>query len=331
MTVPQKNTLIAVVTCKQYANRARACHSTWVPLARDAGYDVEFFDGERLGVPDDYLSLPLKTKAICGWALKYGYKHMIKCDDDVYIHVKNLKTVTHDYAGTRIPANDAGSSRLNIPAFPKGTVKFHYASGGCYWLSGRSMKILVDAPFDGDWAEDRWVGQVLGRAGIQLSILPWYVIPWDCTANKPVAWRSHLTKDLISLTQLSEPDDILECHKVLVEGRSLGELHPAPRQLAPIHGLPIPCQPSNTTHSFTLPQNAKPAPQVPVPVKKPNPNWQRDIPGAKVKHAIDRGFKVAAVCPFGSEYHKKLRRAFPSHLEEVIDTPKEKKVLFLVK
>jgi hypothetical protein len=47
-------TLIALVTCKQNTGRQEKLLSTWVPLARAAGYDVEFFNGERLGVPDDY-------------------------------------------------------------------------------------------------------------------------------------------------------------------------------------------------------------------------------------------------------------------------------------
>ena len=57
--------LIGILTCKEerYARRQAAQERTWVPLARQAGYAVEFFDGGRLGVPDGYGSLPLKVKA----------------------------------------------------------------------------------------------------------------------------------------------------------------------------------------------------------------------------------------------------------------------------
>jgi hypothetical protein len=53
--------------------------------------------------------------------------------------------------------------------------------------------------------------------------------------------------------------------------------------------------------------------------------------GAKVNHAIARGFKVAAVCPFGSSYHGELRKMMPEHFEEIVDMPDGRKVLFLVK
>ena len=61
------------------------------------------------------------------------------------------------------------------------------------------------------------------------------------------------------------------------------------------------------------------------------PNWQGTIMGDKVNRAIARGFKVAAVCPFGSSYHAELRRALPDHFEEIVDMPDGRKVLFLVR
>jgi hypothetical protein len=65
-------TLIAVITCDKYENRLAAIENTWISDARKAGFDVQIFTGKRLQVPDDYLSLKLKTKALCQLALSEG-------------------------------------------------------------------------------------------------------------------------------------------------------------------------------------------------------------------------------------------------------------------
>src|ERR1700726_4645488 len=105
------DTLIAIVTCPAYGFRARAQQETWVPVVLAAGYDVEFFTGERLGVPDDYLHMPQKVQAVCRYAVQRGYKRMLKLDDDAAIHIENFETITADYAGLEIPPNDLGSAK----------------------------------------------------------------------------------------------------------------------------------------------------------------------------------------------------------------------------
>jgi len=173
-------TLIAVITCDKYENRLAAIENTWISDARKAGFDVQIFTGKRLQVPDDYLSLKLKTKALCQLALSEGYDRLLKIDDDTCVNVKRFKIITADYAGIRIGPNDAGCGSLRIPDKPEGTYPHEYASGGAYWLSRRSMEIVAAAPFNDDWAEDRWVGQVLADEGIELEILPNYAFwnPW---------------------------------------------------------------------------------------------------------------------------------------------------------
>ena len=316
LPVPRKNILIAVITCKQTNARARALRETWVPLAEYAGYDVEMFEGSRVGVKDEYLSLPQKTKAVCNWALEHRYRRMLKCDDDTYLRVDRLVPAETDYAGIYIPPNDLGYPKLDIPAFPKGTIKHSYLSGGCYWLSERSMRILGEAPFYGDWAEDRWVGQTLGKAGIVPQTLPGYnYTGWNTVQQRGVTLQQQLAGDFVALTQLPSPAQIVECHRTLDE---ISLRQPA----APAKSLPR--QLPGTTHAFIPPQFVRPA-------AKPGSQWQEETLGIKVRHAINRGFKVAAICPFGSDYHMELRKAFPSHFEEVVDTPEGKKVLFLVK
>ena len=166
--------LIAIVTCRANVLRKQALLDTWVPLARAAGYDVEFFDGERLGVPDDYVNLPLKAKAIFKWAWDHGYERVLKIDDDTYINVDRLSRVDADYAGVLCGANDFGLSHhgAKISPFPKGTFPHNYLSGGAIWFSKKALQILVETPLNHDFADDRWVGQTLAKAGISYTVLP---------------------------------------------------------------------------------------------------------------------------------------------------------------
>ena len=57
--------LIAIYTCgrPKYKERIQTLQETWIPLAAP-GTDIRFFDGEGLGVTDDYFSIPEKTKAL---------------------------------------------------------------------------------------------------------------------------------------------------------------------------------------------------------------------------------------------------------------------------
>lgn len=167
-------TLIAVITCKKYAHRLAAQKATWIPQMLEAGWDVQVFDGERLGVSDDYVYLPAKTKALCKWALAHGYTNMLKLDDDAYVWVDRFKEIIADYAGIRVGANDGGNGQYGIPNYPKGHFPHDYASGGSYWLSARTMKMLVDTPLNDDWAEDRWVGTVLAQHNVPLTPTPNY-------------------------------------------------------------------------------------------------------------------------------------------------------------
>lgn len=190
--------LIAIITCKQNADRVLAQQDTWIPRAIVAGYDVQIFDGERLGLPDDYYSLVQKTQAVCRWALMQGYVRMLKVDDDCCIRVNQFRPSRHDYAGIFVPASDAGSCIVppTVPAKPKGTYPYNYAAGGAYWLSRKAMTIVADAQPNGDWAEDRFVGDTLGKHGILVQRLPGYVLAYG---NVPHHWT------VLVLTQIPTP------------------------------------------------------------------------------------------------------------------------------
>lgn len=168
-------TLIAILTCHRYHDRADAIRQTWLQDVPD-GVDVRFFlgrphdyaPGEReilLDVPDEYTSLPAKSRAIYRCALEHGYDFVFKCDDDTYLQPGRLLAsnfMEHDYSG-----------RLRGPS---GDFPAPYASGFAYWTSARAFRILAEADLGTHTAEDRWVGNVLSENGIHCHLDDRYVV-----------------------------------------------------------------------------------------------------------------------------------------------------------
>jgi hypothetical protein len=198
--------LIAIFTCSRpkYQERLQTLRDTWIPLAAPY-HDIRFFDGARLGVPDDYWSLPQKTKALCKYAIQHGYDYLLKVDDDTYVHPDKLAIPSADYAGIRIKANDLGFPP-NFANKPKGTYPFDYASGGAYWLSRRAMEVVAEAEID-DWAEDRWVGQNLAKHGIFFTELPDYLFYHEHSIEP------YLLRDFTLLTQIPSSAHLREYHR----------------------------------------------------------------------------------------------------------------------
>lgn len=192
--------LIAVVSCEKYDKRKQAQLNTWVMEFMKAGYDVQFFNGKRLDVPDDYLSLPMKTRALCQWALDHNYKHMLKVDDDAYIWLNRFVVIKNDYAGILRDPNDFGRTDLDIPDKPKGTYKYSYAAGGACWLSARSMKIIAGTPTGADWAEDRFVGNTLAKEGIKAIEVNEYKVAY------PPPILQHVMRNPTILVQIEDGD-----------------------------------------------------------------------------------------------------------------------------
>ena len=170
--------ILAVCTCHQrtYPKQDQAGHkngdsradivrATWYKNWERFGdqIDLMFFYGRGdrqpapneifLDVADDYYSLPAKVREICRWCTDNGYSEVTKVDDDVFVYVDRLlaSTSNDDYRGFEIESD------------------IKYASGTCYQLSRRAMKLVVDAEIpEGEWREDRHVGRVLLDSGIQL-------------------------------------------------------------------------------------------------------------------------------------------------------------------
>ena len=184
--------LIAVKSCR--ADLDRGCHdvirSTW-GLALRGKAMVRFFVGHTASdyfmahpkadartfsndevvadAPDDYQSLPHKTRAICGWAITKNVSHVFLCDNDTYVNAAKLLSCGYegyDYVGKidkplgetfPYDAVDRNGIMEHIPfCYP-------WASGGFGYFLSRNAAFEVADSYPKTWAEDLWVGQVLGR------------------------------------------------------------------------------------------------------------------------------------------------------------------------
>lgn len=191
--------LIAVITCARNHERVRAQQETW---AARTPFEVTYVTGAKLGVPDDYYSLPQKVTKLCEFALTRGHDRMLKIDDDGYINWPKFEVIEAEYAGIRKPGD--------------------YASGGAYWLSARAMEIIARNGID-DVAEDRGVGKLLAERGIHLTDVP-YILPGagvaaeygcpcglgKCKDKSGPVWTYF--PDASVITQLG-PDQMRACHR----------------------------------------------------------------------------------------------------------------------
>jgi galactosyltransferase len=117
---------------------------------------------------DDYNSLPFKTRAICHWATTKVINNIFLCDTDTYVNVPKLLSCgyeRYDYVGKIGPllgetfpyeAVDRNKVSEFIPAC------YSWASGGYGYFLSKNATWLISDTFPKHWAEDLWVGQVLG-------------------------------------------------------------------------------------------------------------------------------------------------------------------------
>jgi hypothetical protein len=176
--------LISIVTCLRYRDRADVLRRTWVPEARKLGLDVYFFVGQGaalredeivLDIGDDYGNLRRKVQKMFAWAVEKGYDFVLKTDDDVILLPERLLASDfhkYDYEGhVRGPSGEVGFLVRDGERYASGWELYgsgekDYASGFFYTLSQRAARIVANAPDNGDWAEDRFVGQALAAHGI---------------------------------------------------------------------------------------------------------------------------------------------------------------------
>lgn len=217
--------LIAIITCQQNQDRRQSCLDTWIPQLRAQGYTVEFFDGERLGVPDDYGSLRLKTAALCRYALTAGYDFVFKVDDDTYVRADRFLKAGFpacDYAGIRQRANDTGNALRGVPEAPAGTYPHPFAMGAAVWLSRRSMAIITSGAGAEDWAEDRWTGHLLAAAGVPLTPLDDYKACMHDGQGFPLPY---LSRNFTVLVDVPSPDEMRRIHIPTPQDRLDDQVH----------------------------------------------------------------------------------------------------------
>lgn len=159
--------LIAIKSCRRDCRNGfnQAVRNTWL---HDCPVDYRFFvgngdgplaaDEELLGCGDAYMDLPHKTRAICAWAFARDYDHAFMADTDTYANVpKLLASGFQEYDVTGY-----FNGPIGVPGAVEG--KYAWVSGGAgYWVSRRVMEMLA-ASEPSSWAEDLWVGQVVGEA-----------------------------------------------------------------------------------------------------------------------------------------------------------------------
>ena len=150
--VASTSSAIALITCDdpRFVNRLNLVLKTWFPILAET-WDIVICSGSNLNCPDDYKSLPLKVSAAVRMLYALGYDGMWKIDDDSEVK-PSLPRPKEDYLGKVLGANNG--------------IIANYCSGGAYWLSRRSMKVVAEADPTGWTIEDGWVGRVLHDAGI---------------------------------------------------------------------------------------------------------------------------------------------------------------------
>jgi hypothetical protein len=174
--------LIAVKSC--HDDLDKGCHDTILKTwGRDLS-DLRFFVGcERptwgqtwydgfhektidIDVADDYDHLPQKTRRILQWSLEQGYDFTFLCDVDTFLEPDRLMKTgfeKYDYSG-RFGSSPAIGSQFDFKD-GRGIRHEHchpWASGGFgYFVSQKAARevVLVESKI---WAEDMYVGQVMG-------------------------------------------------------------------------------------------------------------------------------------------------------------------------
>lgn len=156
---------VGIVSAYDNEEKRDACRETWLskmPEEIDYVFLVGMphlscwqmqMDAMCLPCPDDYPSLPQKTRLFCRWFVQNTkHEYLFKCDDDTYVRLDRLAAMPSglDYCGGRIDRDRP------------------YLSGGAgYLLSRRAAKIVADRMVELTGAEDLLVGGHLRSAGIK--------------------------------------------------------------------------------------------------------------------------------------------------------------------
>jgi hypothetical protein len=156
---------------------------TWGKTAKAAKVDVRFFVGTDpafnhitryeedevlLKANDDYMHLPFKTREICRWLNGKVYDYAFLCDTDTYVWIKQLlQSPFEKYDCLGFFHRKIGHTFKYEDVDCEGVKQYYercysWPSGGFgYTLSKKAIAAICVA-YPNIWAEDMWVGQVLG-------------------------------------------------------------------------------------------------------------------------------------------------------------------------
>jgi len=189
-------TLIAITSYDKARHDGQndSVRDTWLKSLDRSKADAIFFSGrvDEPALPDEvfldagnrYEDVTTRTIESVRWALNRGYEFIFRAYPDVYIRPERLLAVLPDKAYVGHPM----MGENGVP----------YASGGAgYWLRAKEALglLLTDVPYD--WAEDRWVGNVMHEHGVTL---------WGDPRYCPVARPPLLRNDYIT-SHLSRPGE----------------------------------------------------------------------------------------------------------------------------
>ena len=193
-------TLIAITSYDKARHNGMndAVRDTWLKDVDRDKADAVFFIGRAaeqsgwhtsdevlLDVGDDYENVTNKVIESTRWALKQGYDMIFRTYPDVYIRPERLLAAmdpTKPYVGHGMLAANGQP----------------YASGGAsYWLRAKESAYLLDTIVPYDWAEDRWVGNVMVANDVDL---------WHDPRYSPIARPPLLRNDNIT-SHLSRPNE----------------------------------------------------------------------------------------------------------------------------
>lgn len=165
--------LIGALSAASYDDRRMLCRETWWTDIQRLGHSAFFLLGRHNGIiscqigdmlvldaPDDYVSLPQKTRAFCHWALsRNDWDYIYKCDDDTLVAPKRLhdlaQRLTGDYVGCEYHPQ----------------MKWHSGGAG-YFLSRAAAAIIATQMFVANGPEDLLVGAFLNWAGMRATYMP---------------------------------------------------------------------------------------------------------------------------------------------------------------
>lgn len=173
-----------------YARRdfAEASRQTWIKNIQGADYKIFYghglsgrrrtddivepgfyepaFDEIQLDVPDGYMDVCTKIHEIIRWAYEQGYDYLFKVDDDTYVLPDRLLAsdfTNHDFVGGESFGIDEHKRLFKY----QGGVN---ASGPGFWLSRKSMEIVLRYPRPGHASPDEpWLGWIMRSNGTQVK------------------------------------------------------------------------------------------------------------------------------------------------------------------